>query len=177
MCTSSSAVDETKSGTISNDSVVLRIITHQHHCICQLTLLNQTKDDKLYLRKHDGYKYAVPINDSCGLTVDIHHIPTGNQKTIDPIQSTKPTSAAKITLVKNGRLQFQSRQIDGIFTRGYCIQIMRGKNTVCDNYKISLIIKESTNLFSTSWSIILVQRQNYYSTKPFPHKIYMCIHV
>ena len=126
MCTSSSAVEETKSGTFNNDSIVLRIITYQDHCICQLTLLNQTEDEKLYLRKHDGYMYAAPVSDSCGLAVDIHHIHPGFHKAIDPIQCTKPNSTTGITLVKNGMLQFESRQIDGPFTRGYCMEILRG---------------------------------------------------
>ena len=128
MCKESSAVEENISGTLSNDRVVLRINTHQDHCRCQLTLLNQTKDETLYLRKHDGSKNAAPINDSCGLAVDIHHIPTGSHKAIEPIQCTKPHNIAKITLVKNGMVQFQSRQIDGTFTRGYCMEILRSKN-------------------------------------------------
>jgi hypothetical protein len=116
------------SGTFINGRVVLRIITYQDHCICQLTLLNQTKNETLFLRKHDGSKNAAPINDYCGLAVDIHHITTGNHKAIDPIQCTKLKSTTIITLVKNGMLQFQSRQIDGTFTRGYCMEILRSKN-------------------------------------------------
>jgi hypothetical protein len=68
MCKESSAVEENISGTLSNDSVVLRINTHQDHCRCQLTLLNQTKDETLILRKQDGSVNASPINDACGLT-------------------------------------------------------------------------------------------------------------
>jgi hypothetical protein len=128
MCTESSAEEENISGTLSNDSVVLRINSQQDHCICQLTLSNQTKDETLYLRKHDGSKNAAPINDSCGLAVDIHHIPTGNHKAIDPIQCTKPISTTKITLVVNGVLQFESRKINGTFAKGYCMEILRGTN-------------------------------------------------
>ena len=128
MCKESSAVEENISGTLSNDSVVLRINTHQDHCICQLTLSNQTKDETLILRKQDAYVNAAPTNNDCGLAVDIHHIHTGNHKAIDPIQCTKPDSATRITLGKNGMLQFQSRQIDGTFTRGYCMEILRSKN-------------------------------------------------
>ena len=128
MCTESSAVEENISGTIRNDSVVLRINTQQDHCICQLTLSNQTKDETLILRKQHGYETAAPTNNDCGLAVDIHHIPTGSHKAIEPIQCTKPHNSIRITLVKNGMLQFQSRQIDGTFTRGYCMQILRSKN-------------------------------------------------
>lgn len=128
MCKESSAVEENISGTLSNDSVVLRINTHQDHCICQLTLLNQTEDEALYLRTHDGSKNAAPINDSCGLAVDIHHIPTGNHRAIDPIQCTKPNSTTKITLVINGMLQLESRTINGTFAKGYCMEILRGTN-------------------------------------------------
>ena len=128
MCTESSAVEEPTSGTFNNDSVVLRINTHQDHCRCQLTLLNQTKDETLILRKQDGSVNASPINDACGLAVDIHHIPTGNHKAIDPIQCTKPISTTKITLVVNGVLQFESRKINGTFAKGYCMEILRGTN-------------------------------------------------
>ena len=128
MCTSSSAVEENISGTLSNDSVVLRINTHQDHCRCQLTLLNQTKDETLILRKQDGSVNASPINDACGLAVDIHHILTGNHKVVDPIRCTQPNSTTEITLAKNGTLQFESRQIDGNFTKGYCMEILRGTN-------------------------------------------------
>ena len=127
MCKEISAVEEHISGTLSNDSVVLRIITQQDHCICQLTLLNQTKDETLMLRKHGGSKYAVPIDDTCGLAVDIDHISSGNHTAIDPIQCTKPKGTTTITLAKNGMLQFQSRQINGSFTRGYCMEILRRK--------------------------------------------------
>lgn len=142
MCTSSSVVEEPKSGTFINDRVVLRIFTQQDNCICQLTLLNQTEDNKLYLRKQHGNKNAAPINDSCGLAVDIIHISTGNNKVIDPIQCTKPNSTTGITLVKNGMLQFESRQIDGTFTRGYCMEILRGNNlnNFRNKYKMSFII-------------------------------------
>ena len=128
MCNESSAVEENISGTFSNDSVVLRINTQQDHCICQLTLLNQTKDETLFLRKKDASANAAPTNNDCGLAVDIHHIPTGSHKAIEPIQCTKPHKIAKITLVKNGMVQFQSRKIDGTFTRGYCMEILRSKN-------------------------------------------------
>ena len=128
MCTSSSAVEEPTFGTFITDSIVLRINTHQDHCICQLTLSNQTKDETLYLRKHDGSKNAAPINDYCGLAVDIHNITTGNHKAIDPIQCTKPNSTTKITLVINGMLQFESRKINGTFAKGYCMEILRGTN-------------------------------------------------
>ena len=128
MCKESSAVEENISGTLSNDSVVLRINTHQDHCICQLTLLNQTEDETLIVRKQDGSVNASPINDACGLAVDIHHIPTGNHHVIDPIQCTQPNSTTEITLAKNGTLKFESRQIDGNFTRGYCMEILRGTN-------------------------------------------------
>ena len=128
MCTSSSAVEEPTFGTFITDSIVLRINTHQDHCICQLTLSNQTKDETLYLRKYDASKNAAPTNNDCGLAVDIHHIPTGSHKAIEPIQCTKPHNAIRITLVNNGMLQFQSRKINGTFTRGYCMEILRGKN-------------------------------------------------
>ena len=128
MCTSGSAVEDPTSGTFKNDSIVLRIITHQDHCRCQLTLLNQTDDETLYLRKHDGSKNAAPTNDYCGLAVDIHHIPTGNHEALDPIQCTKPNGTTKITLVKNGMLQFESRKINGTFAKGYCMEILRGTN-------------------------------------------------
>ena len=128
MCNESSAVEGNISGTLSNDSVVLRINTYQDHCRCQLTLSNQTKDETLILRKQGASENAAPTNNDCGLAVDIHDIPTGSHKAIEPIQCTKPHNAIRITLVKNGMLQFQSRQIDGTFTRGYCMEILRSKN-------------------------------------------------
>jgi hypothetical protein len=80
------------------------------------------------LKKTIWIKDAAPINDSCGLAVDIHHIPTGNHKAIDPIQCTKPNNPTKIILVMNGMLQFESRKINGTFARGYCMEILRGTN-------------------------------------------------
>ena len=128
MCNESSAVEGNISGTLSNDRVVLRINTHQDHCICQLTLSNQTKDETLILRNQHASENAAPTNNDCGLAVDIHHIPTGNHKAIDPIQCTKPSSTTTITLVMNGMLQFESRKINGTFAKGYCMKILRSKN-------------------------------------------------
>ena len=61
-------------------------------------------------------------------SVDIAHIPemsTGN--VIAPVECRDNVNYRTIPLLQNGTLQFKSRIINGNFTRGYCMQISRGK--------------------------------------------------
>ena len=129
MCKSSSATEETNSGGYRVESVVLRIMTQQNNCICRVTLDNQTeKPIAVDLRKCDGLRSSAPEKADCGLAVDINHIPdmsTGN--VIAPIECLVNNTIRHTPLFQNGYLQFRSRIINGDFTRGFCIRIIRGK--------------------------------------------------
>ena len=129
MCKSSSATEETSSGSYKVDSVVLRIMMQQSNCICRVTMDNQKKKPVFVgLRKFEGYQSSAPEKVHCGLAVDINYIPdmsTGNA--IDPIECIMDGTRHPTPLFQNGYLQFRSRIINGDFIRGFCIRIIRGK--------------------------------------------------
>ena len=127
MCESQFAKeDDTKSGNVILDSVVLRIMI-QDNCFCRVTIDNQIEPVSIGLRIFAGLASSTPVENECGLVVDINHIPdmsTGN--VIAPIECVKNTDFRNISLLLNSTLQFKSRIINGTFTRGYCMQIRRG---------------------------------------------------
>ena len=127
MCESQFAKeDDTKSGSFILDGVVLRIMI-QDNCFCRVTIDNQIEPVSIGLRKFNGLVSSTPVENECGLVVDINHIPdksTGN--VIAPIECVENTDVRNIPLLLNSTLQFKSRIINGTFTRGYCMQIQRG---------------------------------------------------
>ena len=127
MCTSSSATEETSYGSFNVDSVVLRIMTQQNNCICRVAIDNQIQSISIGLNTYDGHPSSAPTKADCGLAVDISHISrmsTGN--VVYPIQCVDNVDYRTFPLLVNSYLQFKSRIINGSFTRGYCIRIIRG---------------------------------------------------
>jgi hypothetical protein len=128
MCKSSFAnEDNTNNGSFTVDRVVLRIMI-QDNCVCRVTIDNQIGPVSIGLRTYDGLSSSSPEAYGCGLTVDITHISdmsTGN--IIDPIECIDNGTFRSIPLLQNETLQFKSSIINGNFTRGYCMQIQRGK--------------------------------------------------
>ena len=137
MCKSSSASEHPGlSGGYIIDSVVLRIMIQQDNCICKVTIDNQIQPVYIGLEKYDGLASSAPEEYGCGLAVDIHYIPgtsTGNK--IAPIECLKNVAHRYIPIYQNTTLQFKSRIIDGIYTRGYCMRTQRGKETLEHPYK------------------------------------------
>ena len=127
MCESQFAKeDDTKSGNVILDSVVLRIMI-QDNCFCRVTIENQIEPVSIGLRKFDGLTSSTPIENECGLVVDINHISDMSTGiVIAPIECVENTDYRVMPLLLNSTLQFKSRIINGTFTRGYCMQIQRG---------------------------------------------------
>jgi hypothetical protein len=76
---------------------------------------------------YDGHPSSAPRKTDCGLAVDISHISgmsTGN--VVYPIQCAENVDYRTFPLLVNSYLQFKSRIINGSFTRGYCMRIIRG---------------------------------------------------
>ena len=118
--------NDTHSGNFILDSVVLRIMI-QDNCFCRVTIDNQIEPVSIGLRIFAGLASSTPVENECGLVVDINHIPdmsTGNA--IAPIECVVNATVRNIPLLLNSTLQFKSRIINGTFTRGYCMQIRRG---------------------------------------------------
>ena len=131
MCKSSSSKEETMSGGFKIDSVVLRIMTQHDDCICRVMIDNQTDTVVLGFRKDGGLPSSAPVRAGCGLAVDINHMPdmsTGN--VIAPIECLLNGTHRHTPLSQNNYLQFKSRIINGTFSRGYCIRIQRGKDSL-----------------------------------------------
>ena len=126
MCTSRSATEDTSYGGFKVDSVVLRIMTQQNNFICWVTIDNQIQSISIGLNTYDGHPSSAPRKTDCGLAVDISHISgmsTGN--VVYPIQCAENVDYRTFPLLVNSYLQFKSRIINGSFTRGYCMRIIR----------------------------------------------------
>jgi hypothetical protein len=92
-----------------------------------VTIENQIEPVSIGLRKFDGLTSSTPIENECGLVVDINHISDMSTGiVIAPIECVENTDLRFIPLLLNSTLQFKSRIINGTFTRGYCMQIQRG---------------------------------------------------
>jgi hypothetical protein len=128
MCKSSFATEETLFGIHKVDSVVLRIMIQQDNCVCRVSIDNQIEPVSIGLRKYDGLTSSAPVDNRCGLAVDINHVPnmsTGYETS--PIEYVSNVNYRNLLLLQNCTLQFVSRIINGNFTRGYCMSIGRGK--------------------------------------------------
>jgi hypothetical protein len=78
---------------------------------------NQTELVSIGLRKFNGLTSSTPVENECGLVVDINHIPEmspGN--VIAPIECVENTDYRSIPLLLNSTLQFKSRIINGTFS-------------------------------------------------------------
>ena len=172
MCKSSSATEETSSGSSKVESVVLRIMTQQDGCICRVTLDNQEQTVVVGLRKYDGLQSSAPETVDCGLAVDINHIPdmsTGN--VIAPIECFVDGTTRHTPLSQKSYLQFRSRIINGDFIRGFCIRIIRGKASLQivnlkTNLKPIIFVLHPLTINNTSHS--LTKYRIIYSS--LPHK-------
>ena len=136
MCKTGFVTEDQQSGSDTVDSVALRILIQQDNCICRVTIDNQIQTVYIGLTKYDGRTASAPEEAGCGLAVDIHYFPdisTGIKT--DPIECTNNVDHRNIPLYQNTTLQFKSRIINGTFTRGYCMQIQRGKEALEHPYK------------------------------------------
>ena len=172
MCKSSSATEEKHSGSFKVDSVVLRIMIQQEDCICRVVINNQKDSLSVGIRKLDGLTASPPEKADCGVVVDVNHIPnmsTGN--VIPPIECLVNDTLRHTPLFQKSYLQFRSRIINGSFTRGFCIRIIRGKaslqivNLKKKNHKPIIFLQRLT-INNTSHS--LTKYRIIYSS--LPHK-------
>lgn len=109
------------------DSVLLRITKQQDNCTCHVSLQKNVTDYTIYMSKYEGRLSAAPEHQNCGLAVDVEFEYTSDtSQPLSPIACTSGTSVRSIALGGN-ELKLKSRVIDGIFSRGYCMQIYRGK--------------------------------------------------
>ena len=130
MCKSSSATEETSSGGFKVDSVVLRIMTQEDDCICRVMIDNQIDTESVGIRTLDGLTASAPVKADCGLVVDVNHIPNmSTGSVIAPIECLVNGTIRHTPLFQKSYLQFRSRIIQGTFTRGYCMRIVRGNMT------------------------------------------------
>ena len=78
------------------------------------------------MRKYGNHVHAAPVEASCGLAIDLDYPDIPGFTDRPSIQCINGTSLRSVSLVKNGVLEFKSRMINGSFTRGYCMQVLRG---------------------------------------------------
>lgn len=130
MCTTDYATEDDKNGGSTIDSVALRVMNQHDGCKCELKIKNQKNTYTIYMRKYDLRTHAAPETTACGLAIDIdYNIPNNLPENKSPVECTEGASSRSISLTTNGILHFRSRISSGNFSRGYCIQIYRRKNS------------------------------------------------
>lgn len=127
MCTNKSTLEEGIDGHKPVDSVLLRVTKQQSNCICHVSLLQTVNNYTIYMSKYNGLSSAGPVQQYCGLAVDVKYLDTSNiTRSLQSIACISGTRMRSIAL-GGSTLIFKSRIIDGYFTRGYCMQIHRSK--------------------------------------------------
>lgn len=125
MCQKKTAVEETEDGSDYFDSIFLSLTVNKNNCSCYLYVKNFTISPSLYIKQYNNE----PQQALCGMEMDIYqHRPREVVPLIDPIPTRCNGSGQSnyFSLVKDEYLQFRSRIVDGNFSKGYCIQIIRG---------------------------------------------------
>lgn len=130
MCTDDFTIEENKDGYKTVDSVLLRITKQQNDCTCHVSLQNNATNYTIFMSKYGGLSHSAPVKTNCGLAVDVDYVDTSiTTRSIQPIACTSGASTRSFEM-DDRELKFKSRIIDGVFTRGYCMQISRGKQFV-----------------------------------------------
>ncbi|XP_063402216.1 uncharacterized protein LOC134686480 [Mytilus trossulus] len=130
MCTNDFASEDPKNGGISVDSVVLRVMTQQDGCTCEVSLQNHFNTYTVYMRIYELLRSAAPEREACGLAIDVDYTsPKNIPENKDTIECTKGIDTRSVSLSPNGVQHLRSRIIGGVFSRGYCLQIYRQHTT------------------------------------------------
>ncbi|VDI10375.1 Hypothetical predicted protein, partial [Mytilus galloprovincialis] len=111
MCTNESAVEESTDGYKPVDSVLLRITKQQSNCICHVSLQNTVTDYTIYMSKYQQNSNTAPVQQNCGLAVDVYVKTLDTTRSLQPIECTSGTSFRQIILGGN-ELTFKSRIIE-----------------------------------------------------------------
>ncbi|XP_052088023.1 uncharacterized protein LOC127725207 [Mytilus californianus] len=139
MCTGDQAVEDSIDGTYVNDSVIVRVMKQKANCECRVSLINNTSNYSVLMRRYRGLGRVVPPTQNCGLAIDVHyHKVTGSERNLDPIKCRNGTKSREIGIEKNGVIKLKSKIISGNFTRGYCMQIYRKNGADGLNVKLKI---------------------------------------
>ncbi|CAC5366326.1 unnamed protein product [Mytilus coruscus] len=137
MCMSSFAIEKDGNGPEFLDSVVLRAMVDRGGCTCDILIENHIVKTKIFIEKYENISAAAPKNTVCGLAIDIEML--NDESVFYQIECTNDVDRRPFSIVKNGVLRFTSRIIQGNFTRGYCINIIRGGYTIVLYYSCKYV--------------------------------------
>ena len=129
MCTDSTAEEDSVDGSLSVDSVVIRIIKQQSSCVCNITIDYQILPlSVFYLRKYGGRVTSAPTTAACGLVLDVEKItPSGAVENLDSITCLTGYDNRSFTSLDKQVFRLTSRRTDDAFMSGYCLQIYKSK--------------------------------------------------
>ncbi|CAC5404247.1 unnamed protein product [Mytilus coruscus] len=124
MCMPSVAIEKDGNGYDDLDSVVLRAMVDRGGCTCDILMENHIVKTGIFIEKFKNMSASAPENNVCGLAIDIEML--NDEYVSNPIECTNGVARRPFSIVKNDVLRFTSRIIQGNFTRGYCMHIIRG---------------------------------------------------
>ena len=124
MCKDTTAIEDPHFGSEAVDSEVMRVITQEDNCVCNVTYQNENV--RIVIRKYDKLTQSSPVYYQCGLHLYMELLNQSTLIQIEPIKCTTGLEPRLFALERGGILQLTSKVTEGEFTRGYCIQISRG---------------------------------------------------
>ncbi|VDI15474.1 Hypothetical predicted protein [Mytilus galloprovincialis] len=118
-------------------------------CTCDILIENYITETGIFIEKYKNMPAAAPEKNVCGLAIDIQML--NDESVSNPIQCTNGVDRRQFSIVKNAALRFTSRIIQGNFTRGYCISIIRG----ADMCMPSIAIEKNGNGYEYLDSVVI----------------------
>lgn len=141
MCQTGLAVEQigkSKDGNSNFDHVTLRARTQEDNCTCLVFIKNQSLfSAQMYIEPYERLQSSAPKESECGLELylDIYQEETlKTDRKMFPIKCTSGQTSRALSFSRNNVLSFTSKVIDGNITRGYCIDIQRGKFIILFRY-------------------------------------------
>lgn len=125
MCQATTAFENDEDGNDNFDSVFFSLTEQDNNCYCNVSLKNIENPVNLIINRLNN----LTGHSLCGMEIDILQV--RSQQDIVPLEQI-PTrcdskeNTIRLSLVYDEYLSFTSRVVGGIFSVGYCIQIIRG---------------------------------------------------
>lgn len=125
MCQANTVFENDKDGNDNFDSVFFSLTEQDNNCYCNVSIKNiETSVDLIINRLNN-----LTGNSLCGMEIDILQVRSQQEifllKQI-PTRCDSKENTIRLSLFYDEYLRFTSRVVDGEFSVGYCIQIIRG---------------------------------------------------
>ncbi|XP_063402251.1 uncharacterized protein LOC134686513 [Mytilus trossulus] len=139
MCTDDHAVEDSVDGSYLIDSVVVRVRKQKANCTCRVSLKDNAGSYSVSIRKWSALIGSAPELPNCGLAINVNHLKAAETKNNSYLIQCSTGAGNRVNnLQKDDVIELKSSIIEGIFTRGYCMQIFRNHQQGGPNVQLNL---------------------------------------